>query len=167
MNKKTFLIIISWILVIIWMGIIFWLSNMNTNESNDKSKKTITKAITTTVETTNKVGITDKHPSIENEQKVTEKLNAPLRKCMHASVYLVLAFLIMNALILSNFKYSIAIILSILMSFTYACSDEYHQTFVDGRTGHFSDVLIDTAGSMVGTCLYSIEYLIYKRFKKN
>ncbi|HEX2359790.1 MAG TPA: VanZ family protein [Solirubrobacterales bacterium] len=32
------------------------------------------------------------------------------------------------------------------ISFLYACSDEYHQTFVDGRAGTVTDVLIDSAG---------------------
>jgi VanZ family protein len=32
------------------------------------------------------------------------------------------------------------------LSFLYACSDEWHQTFVDGRTGKALDVGIDTLG---------------------
>ena len=32
------------------------------------------------------------------------------------------------------------------ISFLYACSDELHQTFVDGRHGTPVDVLIDSAG---------------------
>jgi VanZ family protein len=32
------------------------------------------------------------------------------------------------------------------ISFAYACSDEYHQTFVDGRTGKVLDIGIDTLG---------------------
>jgi VanZ family protein len=32
------------------------------------------------------------------------------------------------------------------LSFAYACSDEYHQTFVDGRTGKALDVGIDSVG---------------------
>ncbi len=165
MNKKM-LIIISWLLVLIWMGTIFWLSSMDTNESNGKSKKTINKVIEKTVETTNNIGLTDKHPSEETKKKVTNKLNNPLRKCMHASVYLILSILIMNALIVSNCKFTIALILSIIISFTYACTDEYHQTFVEGRSGQFSDVLIDTVGSIAGSCIYSLGYLIYKDKKR-
>ena len=166
MIKKKILIIISWLLVIIWMGIIFWFSDMNTTESNTKSKNTITNVIESTVDTTNKLGITDKHPSEEKKQEVTNKLNEPLRKGMHASVYLVLAILLMNALIVSNAKLWLAIILSIIISFIYACSDEYHQTFVEGRSGKFTDVLIDTTGALVGSGIYCLGYYIYKRVKK-
>ena len=37
-----------------------------------------------------------------------------------------------------------------LICFVYACSDEWHQTFVPGRAGQFRDVLLDTAGSLTG-----------------
>ena len=35
----------------------------------------------------------------------------------------------------------------------YAISDEYHQTFVDGRVGSVRDVLIDTAGVLAAWLL--------------
>ena len=43
-----------------------------------------------------------------------------------------------------------------LLAFAYACSDEYHQTFVDGRTGTVRDVGIDTIGIAIaiGIALY-------------
>lgn len=153
MNIKK---IISWIFVLLWMIVIFWFSAMPSNESNHKSKKTITKVIEETVKTTNKVGITDKHPSEGKKQKVTNYLNEPLRKCMHASVYFILGLLILNALTQSEIngykKYVIAIILCIL----YASSDEFHQTFVNGRTGRINDVFIDTIGSVIGCIFYKI-----------
>ena len=33
----------------------------------------------------------------------------------------------------------------------YAATDEYHQTFVPGRSGRVSDVLVDLLGSAIGT----------------
>jgi VanZ family protein len=39
---------------------------------------------------------------------------------------------------------------TLLIVFLYACSDEYHQSFVPGRTALFSDVCIDTAGGTIG-----------------
>ncbi len=36
----------------------------------------------------------------------------------------------------------------------YAISDEYHQTFVDGRQGAPRDVLIDSAGVLLAALLY-------------
>ena len=60
-NKKA---IIGLIIAIIWACLIFIMSSMDSIESNGKSKSTLNKAI----ETTNDLGITDKHPS-ENKMK--------------------------------------------------------------------------------------------------
>ena len=42
--------------------------------------------------------------------------------------------------------------LAILFSALYACTDEFHQLFVPGRTGQPFDVLVDTLGAAFG-CL--------------
>ena len=42
------------------------------------------------------------------------------------------------------------------LSFLYACSDEYHQTFVDGRSGTVTDVLIDSVG--IALALLAIDW---------
>jgi VanZ family protein len=65
------------------------------------------------------------------------------RKLGHFSGYLVLALAwawALEALIDRPRLWAAAI------SFAYACSDEFHQTFVDGRTGKVLDVGIDTLG---------------------
>ena len=36
----------------------------------------------------------------------------------------------------------------------YACSDEFHQTFVPGRAGRVGDVLVDSAGVLLGLALF-------------
>jgi VanZ family protein len=38
------------------------------------------------------------------------------------------------------------LLLAVAISFAYACSDEFHQTFVSGRTGTPVDVAIDSIG---------------------
>ena len=42
---------------------------------------------------------------------------------------------------------------SLLLSFVYACTDEFHQTFIAGRSGRFSDVCVDLAGVLFGLLL--------------
>lgn len=44
--------------------------------------------------------------------------------------------------------------------FLYACSDEWHQTFVPGRSGSFRDVLIDMVGVVVGIGLVFFVYML-------
>ena len=55
------------------------------------------------------------------------------------------------------------LVISILFSFLYACTDELHQIFVPGRSAQFRDVLIDTLGASFGTI---ITYLTIKLFTK-
>ena len=150
--------IVSWALVILWASFIFFLSSMNASESDNKSMKAIDTAIESTIEVTNKAGITDTHPSESEKKQVVKQLNNPLRKVAHASEYFVLVLLLINALLCSGVNGRKVLILSLVLCFAYSCFDEYHQTFVVGRTGQFSDCLIDTAGGMVGCLIY---YCIY------
>ena len=151
MNKKT----ISWIIVIIWAIVIFIMSSMNTNESNNSSKHVINNVVEKTVETTNGLGITDKHPSKNKMDRAIEKLNYPLRKAAHASEYFIFTILILIALKNSGVIGNKRFIIALGICFIYACTDEYHQTFVNGRTGQFSDTLIDTFGGFVSCLMYT------------
>ena len=47
--------------------------------------------------------------------------------------------------------------------FIYACSDEFHQAFVPGRVGQFSDVLIDMIGVLVGVISVRLVYYMKER----
>ena len=137
MNKKTKKLIIAIFYIIIWMIIIFIFSNMDTIKSNGTSKGIIIEEI----------------PTEEEKQNIVNNLNLPLRKIMHFTEYLILSLLLLNALTQTNIKNKYFI--TIIICFIYAITDEYHQTFIDGRTGQFIDVLIDTAGSTLGLIIYN------------
>lgn len=160
MKKK----IIYITLTIIWMIIIFIMSSMNTNESNGKSKQTIKKTVQKTTEISENIGITDIKPTEKQVNETVNKLNFPLRKCAHATEYAVLAILIIFTL--NSFwgkNYTIKkIVMAIIICFIYSLTDEYHQSFVLGRTCQFSDCLIDTLGSLI-MCL---GYLAIKKLIK-
>lgn len=164
MNKKA---IINWTLVIIWASVIFFMSSMDTNESNSKSKTVINDIVEKSVETTNELGITNKQPSESNKKKVIDKLNQPLRKVAHASEYFIFTILILIALKNSGVKGYKKFIIALVICFIYACTDEYHQTFVNGRTGQFSDTLIDTFGGFISCLMYTIMMKINKIRKKH
>lgn len=57
---------------------------------------------------------------------LVEKLNKPLRKFMHSTVYFVLAILLFNCFRNFKIKPSKNESFSIIISFLYACTDEYH-----------------------------------------
>ena len=65
-----------------------------------------------------------------------------LRKLAHMAEYAVLGFLLFRAI----GQAAPAIALGV----AYAVTDEIHQTFVDGRHGVWYDVVVDSAGVLVG-----------------
>ena len=163
MNKERIKKINSWILVIIWMIIIFMFSNMDTIKSNGTSKEMINKVVDTTIETSNNIGIIEETPTEEEKQNIVNNLNLPLRKIMHFTIYLFLSLLLLNAL--TKTKIQNKYFITIIICFIYAITDEYHQTFIDGRTGQFIDVLIDTTGSILGLIIYN--KIIQKETKRD
>ena len=155
-------VVISWTLVILWACFIFYMSGMDTTESNTKSKGTLNQIVEKTVETTNGMGITDIHPSENRMKEFIDKYNYLFRKFAHASEYFILTILLLVALKNSGIVGKKIFIFTLLICFIYSCTDEYHQTFVIGRTGQFSDCLVDTLGGFIGCAIY---YLIYKLIK--
>ena len=74
-----------------------------------------------------------------------------MKKSAHMFVYAVLFYLLIRALRASsqNISKKEAFWLAILIGILYAISDEFHQSFVPGRTPHVMDVGFDTLGMMV------------------
>ena len=155
-------IIISWILVIVWMILIFFFSNMNSLKSNNNSKNSITTVIETTVNVTNSIGLTDKHPTSNELNKISDQLNYPLRKVMHFFEYFVLSILILNALINSGVNGKNLFVIGITLCIIYSISDEIHQLFIDGRSGKVIDIVIDTIGILLGSLIYKKFVIKYK-----
>ncbi len=76
-----------------------------------------------------------------------------IRKIAHFTEYMILGLLVIN--VIKDYKIidTKVLIISILLCFIYACSDEIHQLFVAGRSGNVLDVIIDTIGSICGILL--------------
>ena len=70
-----------------------------------------------------------------------------IRKLAHFSIYALLGFNMYHTL--SNYNLKHSAILAILFCFLYACSDEWHQSFVANRSSQFRDVCIDTCGASI------------------
>ena len=90
----------------------------------------------------------------KDENNIQEIWFVPIRKIAHFFVYFVLGILVLLTLKEYNVKKNICYY-AILICFLYSVSDEIHQLFVDGRSGEFLDVLLDTFGSMISiVCLW-------------
>ena len=92
----------------------------------------------------------------------------PIRKCAHLFLYLILEIFVFLSL---RSKVSFAHILSLIICYSYACLDEFHQLFVSGRGALVTDTFIDLAGSVLGLIFLSaashIYFLLYNNFFSN
>ncbi len=91
-----------------------------------------------------------------------ETLTFLIRKLAHISEYAILALFTYYALIKIAFNKRIIFQITFLISFLYACSDEFHQLFISGRSGQFTDIIIDSTG-----CLIMLLFLYLWQKKKN
>ena len=90
--------------------------------------------------------------SEEKQEEYIEKIEYPIRKTAHASEYALLAMLVFGAIgpLPGKKKDFQRYAFSWLITTLYAGSDEFHQLFVEGRSGQFTDVCIDSAGALAG-----------------
>lgn len=75
-----------------------------------------------------------------------------LKKTTHAVAYAILTWLYMRAL-RGRWDDTVVRVVGIVLAVAYAISDEYHQTFVPGRSGSWVDVAIDGVGILVATAV--------------
>ncbi|NOV00889.1 VanZ family protein [Paenibacillus planticolens] len=76
-----------------------------------------------------------------------------IRKAGHISEFAILALLWIMALLCKPVRMIMALLTSSIISVLYAATDEWHQTFVEGRTGHAIDVAVDTIGVFLAVLL--------------
>lgn len=79
-----------------------------------------------------------------------------IRKAAHVGAFAVLAFLAIHTLRTLGWRRTTAVFTGAVFTLLYAISDEWHQTFVPGRSGHAIDVGVDS----IGIVLVMIGYLI-------
>ena len=88
-----------------------------------------------------------------------------VRKAAHFTMYAVIG----GTAMLVIYSFSKHIFLSATLSFTlaflYAIFDERSQMAVDGRSGNFTDVLIDSSGALLAILILSILFMIIKGIK--
>lgn len=144
------------IFAVIWMIIVFKFSSQPADTSQNTSLN-LTKRIVNV--------FFNNKSSIEKEQ-ITEKLDPYIRKLAHFTLYAIGGILIANYINTYNIKDKNKIIYSICIGATYACTDEFHQLFVEGRSGQLTDVLIDSLGVATGVCIFLCVITILKKLKR-
>ena len=152
MNKKSKYIILT----IIWMSFIFCMSNQPANISKELSQ--------------NIENLLNRTPIIVNI--LSDILNSPnsqfiVRKSAHVILFCLLSILCFIVIyeIKKNAKLSTLISLSI--TFIYACIDEIHQLFIPGRGSQIRDVLIDSIGAIMGLIFINLIFMLKIELKNH
>lgn len=129
MYKKK---IIRWCLLVAWMIFIFVMSNTPGNESIDQSQFIVNLF---------------SYLGIDLNSALGDLTTFVVRKGAHFTEYFIL-FVLLNRLssLYNEKRYNKITLIAIV--FLYACTDEIHQYFIEGRAARFADVIIDTLGGI-------------------
>ncbi len=85
-----------------------------------------------------------------------------IRKAAHMTLYALLSICIIQSLKKDKIVYCLS------LCFFYACSDEFHQLFVLGRSGESRDVCIDLFGSCIGLFLFFLlKKVVHRRLSNS
>jgi VanZ family protein len=156
MNKTVMRLILG-IMLAGWMIIIFWFSNQPATESSEISGTISYRLVEDTDEIFNWGLTTDQIGNIAGN------IEYPIRKAAHMTEYAILGWLAFAFLGTFEMRQKVHYIAALGFAFCYASTDEFHQLFILGRSGQFTDVCIDTAGAAIGLLLLAILLKIGRR----
>ena len=131
-----------WLPVVLWMGVIFVASSDSGNF--EQSSRFIGPVLRWLFPTAS--------------AETLALLHHLVRKAAHFTEYAILALLALRALRLSKPERGFlkATAIALLVAAGYAATDEFHQSFVPGRTAAAGDVLIDTAGAVAALAVAAL-----------
>lgn len=139
------------------MVMIFMFSMENSVESSETSGSVTEIAV--------KLLISDyENLSIPEQEEILSSAEHIVRKAAHFTIFAILGFCVSCAAGKRRLL-SAATLLSLAVCFVYACSDELHQYFVPGRSCQFTDILVDTSGSICGILFSLLCICIFTRYK--
>lgn len=148
--------ILNIIFIIIWLFIIFSFSAEDATKSEHRSDEVIINAVET---------ITREEIPENQRQKIIDEYIVIVRKSAHFFLYFILAiivFILYKRIFGLNSK---SFIYTIIFCFIYACSDEIHQLFINGRTARIFDIFVDTSGALLSTTILTL--IFYLKNKLN
>ena len=138
--------VVLWVFVFLWMGNILRFSSAPAEISKKQSGffVVLIQQILSTIEMKWHIVITS-----------SGQLDHLVRKTAHVVNYFVLAILLWLAFFEPGKKGKLTYVKAGLVAFLFSILDEVYQTFIPGRAGMASDVLIDTIGIMLALFLFS------------
>ena len=133
-KRNPVLTAILWIAAIAWVAVLFFFSGQTAVQSGDLSMRVLKFLLRL-------------FPSIPYPVEV---LHPILRKLAHFGIFAVEGFLLGMAMMSSLRVRTLGGALAAVCCAAMAALNEYHQSFVDGRSCELRDVGIDTGGALAG-----------------
>ncbi|WP_419881699.1 VanZ family protein [Peribacillus sp. B-H-3] len=160
MNNKTIISLIA-IILLICMGFMFRASNTPYHQQDIKPQ--LKSLITLTPHSLPDLSFSYDHEEVSSKLPY-DFIEFVIRKCSHIFEYTVLTLIFLALWSSTRLRKGLVIVISFLCSFVFACTDEYHQSFVPERTGHFIDVYtFDSAGMILAILIYLLFGFVIKR----
>lgn len=88
-----------------------------------------------------------------------------VRTFAHYCEYAGLGFLVCN--LFYSLTLRLKPIISTILAWCYAWSDEIHQLFVEGRAFQLSDLAVDLCGIITGVCFFYLVHLLIRNLSKS
>ncbi|WP_026493646.1 VanZ family protein [Butyrivibrio sp. XPD2002] len=140
----------SFLPAIVMMCLIFNFSGQSGDESSALSYKVGVEVLTVTNDVLDK-GWTPDHIS-----ELSEFYQFYIRKLAHFTEYLLLAISVAFPLYVYGLRGFPLVLVAGIICVGYACLDEYHQSFISGRSPQKRDVIIDSCGVLTGIIITRI-----------
>ncbi|MCR5595159.1 MAG: VanZ family protein [Lachnospiraceae bacterium] len=165
MKINVYVRIVAAILAVAWMMRIFSYSSDNADSSMQVSRS-FSYDLVKSANDILKMGWDE-----DRVYGVSKAIEKTVRKTAHMCEYAVLGFL--TGIACDAWRYLgtkrspkyIRTAVAFLICLVYACSDEFHQTFVDGRSGEIRDVCIDISGVLIALLLGCAVVLLIVKHK--
>ena len=141
---------LSFLPAIIMMCLIFNFSEQNADSSSELSYKVGVEIMTVTN------NVFEKGWTIQHIHELSEIYQLYIRKLAHFTEYLILAITVAFPLYVYGLRGIPLVIVAGMICVGYAALDEYHQSFILGRSPSKKDVIIDSAGAFIGIIITRI-----------
>ena len=132
------------ILIIINCIVIFNFSSQNSEKSSKQSDVVVERVVSS---------IEKKNKNAKKDPTLKDRVTFYVRKTAHFSIYTLLGIWLMNEANTFDISKKRRLVICLIFGCLYAISDEFHQSFVSGRSREIRDVCIDTCGVLFGCIL--------------
>ena len=136
--RKKYLV---WLFPALVAGMIFLFSSQHAEESSHLSNI----FVQILLQVREKLGV---FPQV-TDVSLLHLFSTLVRKGAHVTEYIILCISFSDRVLGIRDSWKRAQYRIFVLTFGYACTDEFHQLFVPGRAGRFTDVLIDSSGALV------------------